>query len=640
MSVLARVADRLDGETEYRHDPVGWVTDKLGEHLWSKQRAIAESVRDHPLTAVHSAHDLGKSFIASRLAAWWLDSHPHNEAFVVSTAPTFPQVRAILWREIGRAHRKGDLPGRVNQTEWFIGDEIVGYGRKPADYDPAAFQGIHARYVLVIIDEACGVPKEIWDAVDSIATNADARILAIGNPDDPSSHFATVCKPGSGWNVIHLDGLESPNFTGEPVPADLSVMLLSKEWVEDKKARWGEGSSLYVAKVRGVFPEDAEDGVVPLSWVRRCQGKEANPQEGELVQLGVDVGAGGDFTSIREVRGRRAGRVWRDHSRDPQEVVGKIILAIHETGATVVKIDSIGIGWGIMGWLDDKRGQGVHNARVVGVNVGEVSTDPSRFPRLRDQIWWEIGRELSETGGWDLSELDDDTVAQLIAPKYGIDTSGRVKVERKIETRERLGRSPDDADALLLAYYSGGPVSPLQHTFWQWFDSIPAPEVTDLILTSWYARYEDSTRPLVVGQVWLRSRERCYLLEQVTGEMGLPELAKEMQALSAAWPEAGTKLFPHDGNGPQVISSLHQQVKGLVPWSSPEDEDGVQLVATMAGKVALRKEPWAQHLVSEASRFPQGVEGSMVRCMIQALSYLGAGTGQGEYRDARLAGRR
>ena len=43
-------------------------------------------------------------------------------------------------------------------------------GRKPADYDVVAFQGIHARYVLVIIDEAGGVPKSIFDAVYALAT--------------------------------------------------------------------------------------------------------------------------------------------------------------------------------------------------------------------------------------------------------------------------------------------------------------------------------------------------------------------------------------------------------------------------------------------------------------------------------------
>jgi hypothetical protein len=73
---------------------------------------------------------------------------------------------------MGIAHKKAGLPGRITlDAKWYIGNELVAYGRKPADYDPAAFQGIHARYVLVIIDEAGGVPKSIFDAVDALATN-------------------------------------------------------------------------------------------------------------------------------------------------------------------------------------------------------------------------------------------------------------------------------------------------------------------------------------------------------------------------------------------------------------------------------------------------------------------------------------
>lgn len=64
--------------------------------------------------------------------------HPPGEAFVVTTAPTTAQVEAILWRYIGAAHRKADLPGRVTlDAKWYIGQELVGYGRKPADYDQA-----------------------------------------------------------------------------------------------------------------------------------------------------------------------------------------------------------------------------------------------------------------------------------------------------------------------------------------------------------------------------------------------------------------------------------------------------------------------------------------------------------------------
>ncbi len=452
----ASLAEALDPTpSPYLERPNAWARDRLGRHLWSKQREINRSVVEHRYTAVHSAHDVGKSFDAATLTGWWIDTHPPHSAFVVSTAPTFPQVRAILWREIGRAHKLGGLPGRVNQTEWWLDDEIVGLGRKPADYDPAAFQGIHARYVLVIIDEACGVPRAIWDAVDALVTNQDCRVLAIGNPDDPTSHFANVCKPGSGWNVIHVDGLESPNFTDEPVPGDLRPLLLSRQWVEERRERWGEDSPLFIAKVRGIFPPDDEYGVVPASKVAHCRrpGQEHQPEDFYPIHLGVDPAAGGDWTSIRERRGVKAGRVWRDHSSDLMTVVGLVVRAIEETGATHVKVDEGGLGIGVRDRLRELKREKVHAAEIVGVNFGSASTRKKQFPRLRHQLWWEIGRELSEQNAWDLSDVDDDTVAQLIAPKWQLDSAGRTVVEDKDDTRKRIGRSPDDADALLLAFY-------------------------------------------------------------------------------------------------------------------------------------------------------------------------------------------
>jgi hypothetical protein len=102
------------------------------------------------------------------------------------------------WRYIGQAHRKGSLSGRITlDDEWYMGPggkELVAFGQKPADHDQSAFQGIHALNPLILVDEACGVPKSIFGAVDALATNSDARVLAVG-PDDPTSHFATICKP-------------------------------------------------------------------------------------------------------------------------------------------------------------------------------------------------------------------------------------------------------------------------------------------------------------------------------------------------------------------------------------------------------------------------------------------------------------
>ncbi|KUF18456.1 hypothetical protein [Streptomyces silvensis] len=444
----------------YAHNPIGWVQERLRQTVWSKQREIMLSVRDHRRTAVRSCHGAGKSHTASLVASWWLDTHPPGEAFVVTSAPTFAQVRAILWRYIRRTHRRGKLAGRVNQTEWHIDDELVAFGRKPADHDESAFQGIHARYVLVILDEACGIPEQLWVAADALTTNADCRILAIGNPDSPSSHFRKVCVPGSGWHVIGISAFDTPNLTGEEVPEPVAQALVGREWVEEKAAEWGEDNPLYRSKVLGEFSEDAPNRVVRASDIAACRiDPETKPKAEDLepVELGVDVGGGGDETVIRERRGRRAGREWRAHTDRPEKIAPLVLQALKESGAGAVKVDSIGVGFGVIGELRNLASQGKHSARIVGVNVGEKSSKPDKYKNLRAEIWWEIGRGLSERKGWDLSSManDDTTVAQLLAPLWDVDPQGRIQVEPKDEIRKRLGRSPDNADALLLAFYSG-----------------------------------------------------------------------------------------------------------------------------------------------------------------------------------------
>lgn len=470
---LTRLADRFDPpENPYLHDPAGWVRATTGEHLWSKQVEILQALHDHRRVAVKAAHGPGKSFSAARAVAWWLDVHPPLEAFAATTAPTDPQVKAILWREITRAHRKGRLKGRVTlDAQWKIGDELVAYGRKPADHDEHGFQGIHARFVLVVLDEACGIPTPLWTATDTLVTNEDSRILAIGNPDDPTSEFAKICQGApddgtsgrsrDGWWVITISVFDTPNFTDEQVPSELRHYLPSATWVEERRRKWGEGSPLWVSKVEGRFPEDAQDGVVPWSWVKRCQGEQATRRIGELrvpVRLGVDVGAGGDETVIRAIAGGRVmggtgEGVWRLNTSDSERIVDEVILAIRTVDATSVKVDVIGVGFGVVGSLRRRVVKEIPwPVAVHAVNVAEAADDPTRFVNLRAEIWWNVGREWCQDGAWDLSEVDDDTLDELTAPKY-LEKNGRVQVESKDEIRKRIDRSTDNADALLLAAF-------------------------------------------------------------------------------------------------------------------------------------------------------------------------------------------
>lgn len=472
LSAALAALDQLDAAAradDYRTDGPAWVRDTLEEHLWSTQRDIMDSVRDHRFTAVKACHGPGKSRVASRIAAWWMETHPPGEAKVISTAPTFPQVEAILWSEINDAAAKAaslDRPfaGRVLGTQWKVRvngqDRLMAFGRKPADHNQHGFQGHHAKYVLVILDEACGIVPQFWTAAKALTTGRHCRILALGNPDDPASKFAEYCTDEA-WNVFTISAFSTPNFTDErdDVPPELLEVLVDQQYVDDMREEFGEESPIYVSKVLGEFPTDSDDGVIRNSALRKCCLETETPRTADEllpVELGVDFGAGGDTTVIRERRGPVVGRTWRTGSRDAMHVVGLVVQAIRESGATSVKTDVIGIGHGMTARLRELGDNGAHNAKVVGVNVAEASREPHKYLRQRSEIWW-MGRLLAEDRRMDLSGLEDKDrdrlISQLVAPHYKLDSSGRIQVESKDDTKERINRSPDDADALLLAFW-------------------------------------------------------------------------------------------------------------------------------------------------------------------------------------------
>lgn len=433
----------------YRGDPAAWVRDRLGEHLWSKQREIAESVRDHRRTAVKSCHDSGKSFIASRLAAWWLSVHPPGEAFVVSTAPTYQQVHAILWEEIRRAGAKAanlghPLPGRVLLSdEWKLDDgTLIGWGRKPADTDEHGFQGIHRRYVLVIIDEACGVPEQLWTAVEAVTTNRDCRILAIGNPDDPATEFAKVCAPGSGWAKVRISAFDTPNFTDEDVPEQLRPLLLDPDWVEDKRRRWGEESPRYISKVLGDFPEIGEDILISPAMIRAAQERDAQP--GPQAVLGVDVARFGSDRTILLLRRGPVARVIGDYSKQSTTVTtGKVVAAVADHRVDEIRVDGVGVGGGVVDQLVEQ------GRDVLDMQSGAAAHDPEHFANARAEWYWAL-RQRFEQGDIDIDPDDDDLAAQLGAIRYKYTARGQVQIESKDDMRKRKQPSPDRADALML----------------------------------------------------------------------------------------------------------------------------------------------------------------------------------------------
>lgn len=466
--IRLRERTRAASRDRYAHAPVAWIQERARGFLYEKMRLIAQSVHDNRRTAVPSCHDAGKSWLSARICMWWLDSSEPGEAFVVTTAPSAKQVKSILWKEMRRVYVTTKMPGRMNQTEYWMNNEMVAMGRKPNDDDPTAFQGIHSRKVLVLMDEACGIPEALYIAANSLIANEFGRMLAIGNPDDPDSYFARICGPGSDWNIISISVFDTPNFTGIDAPQEVKDVLVNKIYEEEMRKDVGIDSPVYISKVLGRFPENKKDGVILLSWIRQCQIDDPSTYTSEQllpVELGVDVGAGGDETSIRERRGIVAGRAWEAKTPQPEQAFALVVDAILECKPTRVKIDVIGIGWALLGMLRSTALRGRHYNEVIDgeidisgidfvpVNVGVAAPDPERFLRFRSQLWWECGREACRTKSWNLSLVDDLTVSQLTDPLWHPDLANRHVVETKQDTMKRTNKpSPNRADALLLAF--------------------------------------------------------------------------------------------------------------------------------------------------------------------------------------------
>lgn len=435
----------------YHNDPVAWLQ-KNNVETWSKQREILISVNKNRYTAVKSCHGPGKSFTAAWAVVWWLATK--FDAFVVTSAPTSHQVRTILWREIRRAKKKADLHGTISGgqvPEWKVNDELIAFGRKPADYlDPteaaAAFQGIHALNTLVVLDEGSGIPEWLANACENLITNENSRLLIIGNPDNPVSYFANAFKPASGFNKITIKAWDTPAYTGEPVSEDLQQRLTSKIWVEERQKRWTPKSPLYVSKVEAEFPDVTDDTVFTPAIIQKAvqndRSKQATTTQG---RYGMDVARlGTDETVVYHNRAGYVRLVAKWAKQDTMQTVGNYrrLTKNQPTLTPPVVVDIVGLGSGVYDRLKEL------NYPVVPFNGGEKAYNPLKYKNRRSEAYWEA-KEAMDDGLVDIEELDEDLQAELLDVHFKTDSTGRIQLEPKEDIAQRLGHSPDRADAFV-----------------------------------------------------------------------------------------------------------------------------------------------------------------------------------------------
>jgi hypothetical protein len=452
MQLLSRIQRR-------QQRPVDFIEVGFGNNLWAKQKEIVNSVRDYKYTAVRSCHDIGKSFIAARIVLWFIYAFPRSK--VISTAPTFRQVQDILWREIREAKMKAKitLHGVVNQTELDIDEEHFAIGL--STNDPSRFQGFHAQYILLIIDEAAGVKNDIYDASEGIVSSQNAKVLYIGNPTSTEGMFYQAFKTPD-IHKIHISAFDTPNFTEFGItPKDIATdtwkakithnlprpYLITPEWVRDKWVRWGEDSPMYYSRVLGDFPLQSSDMLIPLGLIEQAALREILPAEGDPEQIGADIARfGSDKTEFLYRKGGKVIEIQEHTHMDTMEVSARLFDFSRFHPYAKLCVDVVGIGAGVV----DRLRQLEEKREVFDINVGLPARDSERFFNLRAELYWGLRDRFFE-GSIQIPD-DEELKAELANIKFSYTPKGQIKLESKEEMKMRGVGSPDKADALALAF--------------------------------------------------------------------------------------------------------------------------------------------------------------------------------------------
>lgn len=427
--------------------PDVWVQEVTGEKPWAKQTEILRALAVNRRVAVASCNSAGKSWLAARAAAWFLSTY--YPAQVVTTAPTDRQVRRILWKEIHRAaaaaERNGNpLGGKLLTKSWEFNEEHFALGFATRDYDPDAFQGLHAEHILVIVDEAAGISEAIWEGIMSVVRGKHARLLAIGNPTSLEGTFYRAFS-SAGWWTTHISAFDTPNLQGLGV---VVPGLVTEEDIEDARNDWGEGSFLWQARILGQFPDQVEDTLIALSWVERAAQEEF--ERDGFIEVAADIARYGADSTVFVARDGAYVFAGEEHSqKSTMETTGLLVRFVQRVGAKRVKIDAVGLGAGV---VDRAREVLPDDIEVIELNAGGKPIDVKHYADAGTE-WWHTLAKMLEAGTVSGPVFSFPRVMrELTSRRFRYRSDGRMQLISKEEMRKQGLSSPDWGDAVAMVF--------------------------------------------------------------------------------------------------------------------------------------------------------------------------------------------
>lgn len=408
---------------------------------WDASKKLVESRR----VSIRSGHGTGKSTFEAWCILWFMSCY--FPCKIPCTAPTSHQLHDVLWSELAKWHRalKERIPELADEFEWtaekfFLKSapqESFAVARTSRPEQPEALQGFHGDNLLFLIDEASGIPEQVFQVAEGALSTPGAFVFMAGNPTRMEGYFYdSHHKMRASWSALHWNGEESP--------------LVSDQYKEEMKLKYGFESAIYKIRVRGEFAGNP-DGVIPLAIISGAVNRQVKPF-GEH-KWGLDVARFGDD---RTALAKRCGNALLEKvkwwaGKDTMQTAG--LLKLEYDSAKIkplaIFIDVIGIGAGVVDRCKEL------NLPAVGVNVAESASVKDRYNRLRDELWFEAREWFDKK---DVAMPDDESlIAELTLPSYKVTSAGKIQVESKDDMKKRGVTSPDLADAFCLTFMTGGP---------------------------------------------------------------------------------------------------------------------------------------------------------------------------------------
>ena len=418
----------------------------IAAHIAKNKTATAYEVLR---MATASGRGIGKSALVSWLILWMLSTRIGSTTIV--SANSEAQFRSVTWAEITKwaalllnSHWFEISATRVMPAKWIAElverDLKVGTrywsveGRLWSEENPDSYAGVHNQAgVMVIFDEASGIPDSIWSVTAGFFTeNTPHRFwLAFSNPRRNEGYFFEAFHAKRNfWQTQNIDARE--------------VEDTDKGVYEQIIAEYGADSKQAKVEVYGQFPSDSDDQFIPPSVVDQAVSRPRHQDPNAVRVIGVDPArTGADSTVIVVREGRDLVAVRRYNGEDTMATVGRIIDAIEEWQPTLVVLDEGGLGYGILDRLKEQRYKVVR-----GVNFSWKSKTPQMYANKRAELWG-LMREWLQSAS---IPNDKQLKADLSAPHQKPNSSGSIQLESKKEMKSRGLPSPDAADALACTF--------------------------------------------------------------------------------------------------------------------------------------------------------------------------------------------